>query len=89
MQTYVKRKNKRQVCVGGVRIGGDASVSVQSMTSTATADVDATVAQIRRLQAAGCDIVRVAVPDADAAAALREIKNAISIPLVADIHFQY
>ena len=70
-------------------IGGDAPVSVQSMANTPTADVEATVAQIRRLEAAGCNIARVAVPDDEAARAIREIKSAISIPLVADIHFQY
>lgn len=85
----MQRKVTRQVIVGGVGIGGDAPVSVQSMTNTLTADVDATVGQIRRLEAAGCDIVRVAVPDEDAARAIREIKSRISLPLVADIHFQH
>lgn len=85
----MERKATRQVRVGSVGIGGDAPVSVQSMTNTPTADVHATVAQIHRLEAAGCDIARVAVPDETAARAIREIKAAISIPLVADIHFQY
>lgn len=79
----------RRVNVGGVEIGGGAPISVQSMTNTQTADVDATVAQIERLVAAGCEIVRVAVPDAEAAAALPAIRKAISIPLVADIHFDH
>ncbi|MDD5220270.1 MAG: flavodoxin-dependent (E)-4-hydroxy-3-methylbut-2-enyl-diphosphate synthase [Candidatus Bipolaricaulis sp.] len=77
----------RRVVVGGVPIGGGAPVVVQSMTNTNTADVAATVAQIQRLEAAGCEIARVAVPDFAAAEALPEIRRAISIPLVADIHF--
>lgn len=84
-----ERKLTRNVRVGSVGIGGDAPVTVQSMTNTPTADVDATVAQIKRLEAAGCDIVRVAVPDEKAAHAIREIKSEISVPLVADIHFNY
>ncbi len=79
----------RRVDVGGVAIGGGAPISVQSMTNTSTADVAATVAQIERLVAVGCEIVRVAVPDAPAAAALPAIRKAISIPLVADIHFDH
>ncbi len=80
---------RRAVHVGGVMIGGGAPVTVQSMTNTDTRDVAATVAQINRLHAAGCEIVRVAVPDQRAAAALPEIKQRISIPLVADIHFSH
>jgi len=83
------RKLTRKVLVGSVEIGGGAPVSVQSMTNTPTADIEATVAQIKRLEAAGCDIIRAAVPNEEAARALKEIKAAISIPLVADIHFQY
>ncbi len=79
----------RRIQVGAVAIGGGAPVSVQSMTTTRTTDVVATVAQIERLVAAGCEIVRVAVPDAAAAAALPGIRNAISIPLVADIHLDH
>ena len=79
----------KQIFVGGVPIGGGAPVSIQSMTNTPTHDVEATVAQIRALTAAGCDIVRVAVPDMDAAKAIGAIKERISIPLVADIHFDY
>jgi len=85
----VQRKATRSVRVGQVEIGGGAAVTVQSMTNTPTADIDATVAQIRRLEAAGCDIVRVAVPNTQAARAISKIKKAISIPLVADIHFQH
>jgi (E)-4-hydroxy-3-methylbut-2-enyl-diphosphate synthase len=77
------------VQVGNVVIGGGAPVSVQSMTTTDTRDVAATVAQVRALEAAGCEIVRVAVPDKAAAASLRDIKAQIRIPLVADIHFDY
>ena len=83
------RKQTRQVKVGNLLIGGDAPVSVQSMTNTPTKDVDATVAQIKRLEDAGCELVRVAVPDMDAANALSGIKSRISIPLAADIHFDY
>ncbi len=79
----------RQILVGGVPIGGGAPVSIQSMCNTPTQDVAATVAQIHRLEQAGCQIVRVAVPDAAAAQAIRAIRRAISIPLVADIHFDY
>ena len=75
--------------VGQVGIGGDSPVSVQSMTNTPTADIEATVAQIHRLELAGCDIVRVAVVNEEAARAIKDIKSAISIPLVADIHFQH
>ena len=79
----------RQIMVGGVPLGGGAPVTIQSMCNTRTHDVQATVEQIRRLEAAGCDIVRVAVPDLAAAHAIGAIKEQISIPLVADIHFDY
>lgn len=79
----------KQILVGGVAVGGGAPVTIQSMTNTLTSDVEATVAQIQQLQSAGCEIVRVAVPDRQAAHAIGEIKRAISIPLVADIHFDY
>ncbi len=78
-----------QISVGNIRIGGGAPISVQSMCSTRTDDVEATVSQIRRLEDAGCDIIRVAVPDMEAAKAIGEIKKRIRIPLVADIHFDY
>lgn len=75
--------------VGSVKIGGGAPISIQSMTKTDTRDVPKTVAQIRRLEAAGCEIVRVAVPDEEAARAITQIKKRINIPLIADIHFNY
>lgn len=80
---------KRVINVGGVKIGGDNPISIQSMTNTDTRDVAATVEQIKRLASAGCEIVRVAVLDMDAAKAVAEIKKQISIPLVSDIHFDY
>ncbi|MBI5236320.1 MAG: flavodoxin-dependent (E)-4-hydroxy-3-methylbut-2-enyl-diphosphate synthase [Deltaproteobacteria bacterium] len=83
------RRKTRKINVGSVSVGGDAHISVQSMTNTATADVDATVAQINALASAGCEIVRVAVPDTEAAKALRRIKAGINIPLIADIHFDW
>ena len=79
----------RQICVGGVKIGGGAPVSIQSMTNTPTHDVEATLAQIQALTAAGCEIVRLAVPDMAAARAIGAIKAGSSVPLVADIHFDY
>ena len=79
----------KQILVGGVPVGGGAPVSIQSMCSTKTDDVPATVDQIHRLEAAGCEIVRVAVPDMAAAKAIRAIRSRIHIPLVADIHFDY
>ena len=83
------RRVSKQIQVGNVAVGGDARVTVQSMTKTDTRDVAATVEQIRGLEEAGCDIVRAAVPDMEAAQALAEIKRRISIPLIADIHFHY
>ena len=85
----IKRKKTRQIAVGKVKIGGSAPIAVQSMTNTPTQDIAATVAQIVRLQEAGCEIVRVAVPDQEAAEALSAIKEQIDIPLIADIHFNY
>ena len=79
----------KQIQVGGLPVGGGAPVSIQSMTNTPTHDVEATVAQIRRLAAAGCQIVRVAVPNLAAAKAVGKIKEAIDLPLVVDIHFDY
>ena len=89
MSLSTKRKKTRRITVGNVKIGGFAPIAVQSMTNTLTQDVAATVQQIKGLQAAGCDIVRVAVPDTDAAEAIAAIKKEISIPLIADIHFDY
>jgi len=85
----IKRKKTRQITVGKVKIGGSAPIAVQSMTNTPTQEVAATVSQIKRLQEAGCEIVRVAVPDQEAAAAVAAIKTQIDIPLIADIHFNY
>ncbi|OGO83081.1 MAG: 4-hydroxy-3-methylbut-2-en-1-yl diphosphate synthase [Clostridiales bacterium GWD2_32_19] len=85
----MERKQTREVKVGNVFIGGSNQVVIQSMTNTDTRDVIKTVEQIKKLEEAGCEIVRVAVPDMEAAEALREIKNKINIPLVADIHFDY
>ncbi|PKM30593.1 MAG: 4-hydroxy-3-methylbut-2-en-1-yl diphosphate synthase [Gammaproteobacteria bacterium HGW-Gammaproteobacteria-11] len=85
----IKRRVSRQIRVGSVLVGGDAPISVQSMTNTETCDVAATVAQINQLQAAGADIVRVSVPSMQAAEAFGEIRRQVSLPLVADIHFDY
>lgn len=84
-----KRRISKQIQVGDVVVGGDAPVTVQSMTKTDTRDVAATVGQIRGLEESGCDIIRCAVPDMEAAKALAEIKKLINIPLIADIHFHY
>ena len=89
MASAIERRKTRRIMVGGVAVGNGAPISVQSMTNTKTDDVDATVAQIRRLASAGCEIVRVAVPDEAAARAIPRIKAAIDIPLIADIHFDY
>lgn len=83
------RRKTREVNIGGVAVGGDNPIAIQSMTNTDTRDVAATVAQIQELEAAGCEIVRVAVPDMAAAQALGGIKRGINIPLVADIHFDH
>lgn len=86
---YIKRKITRSVKVGNILIGGGNNVVIQSMCNTDTRNVKETVAQIKRLEEAGCEMVRVAVPDMEAAKAIDEIKKEISIPLVADIHFDY
>lgn len=83
------RRRSRQIHVGSVAVGGDAPISVQSMTNTHTTDVAATVAQIQAIQKAGADIVRVSVPTMEAAEAFGKIKQAVTIPLIADIHFDY
>lgn len=85
----IQRRKTRQIHVGSVPVGGDAPISVQSMTNTETCDVPATVAQIRALHQAGADIVRVSVPTLDAAAAFGKIRVQSPVPLVADIHFNY
>jgi len=83
----IPRRETRQIFIGPVKVGGDAPISVQSMTKTDTRDIRKTVAQIRRLEGAGCEIIRVAVVDEAAARAITEIKKRIRIPLIADIHF--
>jgi len=88
-ESPIKRRISRQIKVGNVLVGGGAPISVQSMTNTETCDVAATVAQIERMQAAGADIVRVSVPSMDAAEAFGRIRQRVSVPLVADIHFDY
>ncbi len=85
----IKRRATRKIYVGDVAIGGDAPVVVQSMTNTDTRDWRATVEQIHRLESKGCEIIRVAVPDMDAAEQLKKIKSSINIPLIADIHFDH
>ncbi len=88
-ESPIKRRQSRKIFVGDVAVGGDAPISVQSMTNTDTCDVAATVAQIRRLEDACADIVRIAIPSMDAAEAFREIRQQVAVPLVADIHFDY
>jgi (E)-4-hydroxy-3-methylbut-2-enyl-diphosphate synthase len=88
-ESCIKRRVSRQIKVGGVAVGGGAPISVQTMTNTETTDVAATVAQIRAVEAAGADIVRVSVPTMDAAEAFGKIKQQVAVPLVADIHFDY
>src|SRR2546423_10421003 len=87
-QPLAPRRTSRQVMVGAVPVGGGAPVSVQSMTTTLTADVNATLQQIAELTASGCQIVRVAVPSQDDADALAQIARKSQIPVIADIHFQ-
>jgi len=85
----IERRESRRIHVGSVPIGGGAPIAVQSMTNTPTPDVKATVDQIRRLEEAGADIVRVSCPDEDSTAAFSQIAKSVSVPLVADIHFHY
>jgi (E)-4-hydroxy-3-methylbut-2-enyl-diphosphate synthase len=85
----IKRRFSRQIFVGNVPVGGDAPISVQSMTNTDTCNVEATVAQVRAIADAGADIVRISVPTMDAAEAFRQIRAQVSVPLVADIHFDH
>lgn len=89
MSFIINRKHTKEIRIGNLSIGGNAPIAVQSMCNTMTQDVSATVAQIRALESAGCEIIRVAVPDEEAASAISQIKSQISIPLVADIHFDY
>ena len=85
----IKRRKTRQIMVGDVAVGGDAPISVQSMTNTETTDIEATSEQIGRLVTAGVDIVRISVPTMDSAEAFNQIRSKVSVPLVADIHFDY
>lgn len=85
----VERKKTKKIKIGTVEIGGNSLISVQSMTNTKTHDVGATVQQIRELQVAGCDLVRMAIPDQQACAAIGAIKAQVNVPLIADIHFDY
>lgn len=88
-ESPIIRRQSRQIMVGNVPVGGNAPIAIQSMTNTETSDVEATVAQINRIQLAGADIVRVSVPTLDAAEAFGAIRKRVTIPLVADIHFDY
>jgi len=88
-ESPIKRRVSRQIMVGNVPVGGDAPISVQSMTNTETTDVSATANQVRALTRAGADIVRVSVPTMEAAVAFGEIRKEVEVPLVADIHFDY
>jgi len=88
-ETLFKRRKTRQVKIGTVPIGGGAPIAVQSMTKTHTQDVEATLGQIKRLEKAGCEIIRLAVPDREAVEALGRIRKQVSVPLVADIHFDH
>jgi len=85
----IERRKRRQIMVGNVPVGGDAPISVQSMTNTRTTDVAGTIAQIRALEVAGADIVRVSCPDKESTKALQEILPEVTVPIVADIHFHY
>jgi len=85
----ILRRKSRQIMVGSVPVGGDAPITVQSMTNTLTSDPGATIGQIRQLEAAGADIVRVSCPDEASTAAMKEICRAAEVPIVADIHFHY
>ena len=89
MSNWIKRKNTKVVNVGNVPVGGGNPISIQSMTNTDTKDVVSTIKQIKNLELAGADIVRVSVPGFEEAQAFKEIKKGVDIPLVADIHFDY
>ncbi len=86
---HITRRKTRQIMVGNVPVGGDAPISVQTMTNTETTDVPATLEQIGRMENAGVDIIRVSVPSMDAAEAFKQIREQVAVPLVADIHFDY
>ena len=88
-ESPIVRRHTRKIYVGDVPVGGDAPISVQSMTNTETCDVAATVAQVRAIADAGADIVRISVPSMEAAEAFRQIRAQVTVPLVADIHFDH
>src|SRR5437762_14342062 len=85
----IERRRSRQIMIGSVPVGGDAPISVQTMTNTPTSDAKATIDQIRRCEDAGVDIIRVSCPDRDSTGVLKEIVRAANVPIVADIHFHY
>ena len=85
----ILRRKSRKIRVGNVEVGGDAPISVQTMTNTLTSDARATIAQVKRIEDAGADIVRISCPDEESTAALKTIVKATRIPIVADIHFHY
>ncbi|MEH6661791.1 MAG: flavodoxin-dependent (E)-4-hydroxy-3-methylbut-2-enyl-diphosphate synthase, partial [Parasphingorhabdus sp.] len=85
----IDRRKSRQIMVGDVPVGGDAPITVQTMTNTLTSDAKATIDQIRRCEEAGVDIIRVSCPDVESTTALKEIVRASNVPIVADIHFHY
>ena len=85
----IKRKKTKKIKVGNIEVGGNAPISVQSMTNTLTTDVKATIKQINELAEAGADIVRVSCPDKESSLSLKKILNQVKIPIVADIHFHY
>ena len=87
--TDIKRKKTKKIKVGKVEVGGDAPISVQTMTNTLTTDVEATIRQINETVEAGADIVRVSCPDRDSSLALKKIVKHVEVPIVADIHFHY
>ncbi len=89
MEKLINRRKSKQITIGNVKIGGNAPISVQSMCNTDTRDVEKTVSQIKMLEDAGCELIRLAVLNKDAAAAIKEIKKRVNLPIIADIHFDY
>ena len=89
MENIIKRRESKQIQIGNIKIGGNAPISVQSMCNTDTRDVEKTVSQIKMLEEAGCELIRLAVLNKDAASAIKEIKKRVNIPIIADIHFDY
>ena len=83
------RDNTKVISIGNIKIGGGSDIAIQSMTNTKTTDIRSTISQIEELKNAGCDIVRISVPDNESADAIEKIKEKVNIPIVADIHFDY